>query len=89
MKKKEIKKTKLKPRKKYTAEQIIAIAKRINTKLDWMIMLMEVWSIESEIKELKNKVTNKVDLEKLSQLEKRMIVIEKTLQSKRTSIFSK
>ena len=87
--KKEIKKTKLKPRKKYTAEQIMAIAERINSKLDWMIMLMEVWSIESEIKELKNKVTNKIDLEKISQLEKRVITAEKTLQSRRVSIFNK
>jgi len=52
-------------------------------------MLMEVWSIESEIKELKDKTANKIDLEKLSRLEKRVDIVGKTLQNRRVSIFSK
>jgi len=67
----------------------MAFLKSINRKLDWMIMLMEVWSIESEIKELKDKTANKIDLEKLSRLEKRVDVVGKTLQNRRVSIFSK
>jgi len=67
----------------------MAFLKSINRKLDWMIMLMEVWSIESEIKELKDKTANKIDLEKLSRLEKRVDIVGKTLQNRRVSIFSK
>jgi len=88
MKKKEIKKTKLKPRKRCTEKQLIAFVERINSKFDWMIMLLEVWSIKSEIKELKDKLTNEIDLRKLPQLKKRADAIEKTLQDRRSSIFS-
>ena len=86
--KKEIKKTKLKPRSKAERELMITFLKGVNRRLDWMIRYTEIWSIEAEIRELKDKVTDEIDLEKLSQLEKRVDAVEKILQSRRFSIFS-
>jgi len=88
MKKKEIKKTKIKSKNKVSSKQFMEFLNGINCRLDWMIKYMEVWLIESDIRKLKDKLTDKIDLKELSQLEKRVNVIEKKLQNRRSSIFS-